>query len=118
MVAELHAAMRAAIADDLNVPLALGKLFELVKEVNKLEGYDRGFASEVLAVLSDVDEVLAVLEPEPDAGLSGEEQQLFEGWVAARAAKDWAQADALRAQLQERGIGVQARKGESTWTRL
>ena len=99
-------------------PLNAFKLFELVKEVNKLDGYDQAFAAEVLAVLKDVDEVLAVLEPEPDTGLSAEEQQLFEGWVAAREAKDWDQADALRSQLQERGIGVQARKGESTWSRL
>ena len=31
--------------------------------------------------------------------------------------KDWPKADELRAQLNERGIQVQARKGESTWSR-
>jgi len=106
----------AAIADDLNAPQALGRLFELVKEVNKLPAFDDAFGAEVQAFLDDIDQVLGFLAPD-EVGLSPEEQGLFDGWVAARAAKDWSQADALRARLAERGIQVQARKGDSTWTR-
>jgi cysteinyl-tRNA synthetase len=111
------AAMREAIADDLNVPAALGKLFELVREVNKLPDFDEVFGREVLAVLDDVDAVLGVLEPEAESGLSPEDQTLFEQWIAARTEKDWASADRLRDELAGHGISVQARKGESTWTR-
>ena len=75
-----------------------------------------GAAELYQAFLDDVDRVFGVLQPEGD-GLSAEEQELFDGWVAARAEKNWDQADALRAQLAERGLSVQARKGESTWTR-
>lgn len=118
MVEGYRAAMRGAIADDLNVPAALGKLFELVREVNKLPPFDTAFGEFVIGILDDVDQVLGVLEPEAEAGLSAEEETLFQGWAAAREGKDWAQADTLRDQLKERGIQVQARKGESTWSRI
>jgi cysteinyl-tRNA synthetase len=111
-----RAAIRAAIADDLNVPQALGKLFELIPYVNKLPAFDDAFGREVEALLDDLDAVLGVLKAPADA-LGAEEQALFDGWVAAREAKDWAQADSLRGQLGELGLQVQARKGESTWTR-
>lgn len=117
MLTKARADIAAAIADDLNVPQALGRLFELVKEVNKLAPFDDAFGAKVEAFLDDVDGVLGVLQPE-ETGLDAEEQGLFDGWVAARAAKDWAQADALRDRLKERGIQVQARKGESTWSRV
>lgn len=117
LLARTRAEIEAAVADDLNVPMALGKLFELVREVNKLEPFDAAYGAEVEALLDDVDAVLGVLRP-PDQSLSAEEQELFDAWVAARAEKDWPRADALRDALRERGIAVQARKGESTWSRL
>ncbi|MCW8140559.1 MAG: cysteine--tRNA ligase [Planctomycetota bacterium] len=108
---------REAVRDDLNVPRALGVLFELVTDVNKLGAWDAAYAQEVQAFLDDADRVLGVLTPEPEA-LSPEEQALFERWKAAREAKDWAAADAARAGLQAKGIQVQARKGaEPTWAR-
>ncbi|MBL4844288.1 MAG: cysteine--tRNA ligase [Planctomycetes bacterium] len=118
LVEGYQAAIRAAIADDLNVPAALGKLFELVTDVNKLPDFDEEFGRFVVSVLDDVDQVLGVLKPEADAGLTPEDQALFTAWGAAREAKDWAGADTIRAQLKEHGIQVQARKGESTWSRI
>jgi len=112
-----RADIAAAIADDLNVPQALGRLFELVKEVNKLAPFDVGFGRQVEAFLDDVDRVFGVLQPDVQ-GLDPEEQALFDGWKAAREAKDWAAADGLRDQLEARGVRVQARKGESTWSRV
>ena len=61
--------------------------------------------------------VAAVVAEIKNAGLSAEEEELFQGWIAAREAKDWSRADELRDQLKERGVQVQARKGESTWAR-
>ena len=111
------AEFRNAIADDLNVPKAVGKLFEMVREVNKLPAFGPEFGAEVRALLDDADCVLGFGSPE-EAGLGEKEQQMFDRWVAARDAKDWKKADSIRAQLFERGIQVQARKGESTWTRI
>ncbi|MCO5170240.1 MAG: cysteine--tRNA ligase [Planctomycetes bacterium] len=108
---------REALRDDLNVPRALGVLFELVTDVNKLGAWDAAYAQEVQAFLDDADRVLGVLTPEPEA-LAPEEQALFDRWKAAREAKDWAAADEARAALQAKGIQVQARKGaEPTWAR-
>jgi cysteinyl-tRNA synthetase len=107
---------RDAIADDLNIPKAMGKLFELVREINKLPDFDIGFGAKVDLLLDDFDEVLGFLKPEQDS-LDLAEQELFDRWVAARAAGDWPAADGIRSELAACGIGVQARKGESTWTR-
>jgi cysteinyl-tRNA synthetase len=115
-LARCAADMREAIADDLNVPRAIGRLFELVREVNKWPDFDASFGAEVEAVLDDIDCVLG-FGPPPVLGLSDDEQALFDRWVAERAAQNWDGADEVRAQLIERGISVQARKGESTWTR-
>jgi cysteinyl-tRNA synthetase len=105
------------VRDDLNLPRALGALFELVTDLNRLGTWDAAFAGEVEAFLDDADRVLGVLKPEQDA-LAPDEQALFERWKAAREAKDWAGADQARAELQAKGIQVQARKGaEPTWAR-
>jgi cysteinyl-tRNA synthetase len=116
---QARAAFRAAVADDLNVPRALAALFELIGDLNrdKLRAFDPAFGREVEALLDDADEVLGVLQPET-VGLDPDEQGLFDGWAAAREAKDWPQADALRDRLTALGIQVQARKGENTWVRL
>ena len=115
-LARARTAFRDAIEDDLNVPRALAALFELVADVNRLGTWDVEFAAAVEAFWDDADRVLGVLAPEADA-LSPEEQALFERWQAARTAKDWAGADAVKAELTARGITVQARKDGATWTR-
>jgi cysteinyl-tRNA synthetase len=116
-LAAKKAELREAIRDDLNVARALGVIFELVTEVNRLGAWSPAFAAEVDAFLDDADRVLGVLKPEAEA-LGPEEQALFDAWKAARDAKDFKRADEVRAQLSARGIQVQARKGaEPTWTR-
>ena len=109
--------IRESISDDLNVPRAVGKLFELVREVNKLPDFGLEFGDEVSALLDDIDQVFGFLAFE-EAGLSREERDLFDRWVAARDEKDWQRADQLKAELAECGLAVQARKGASTWTRI
>lgn len=117
LLAQVAGEIRAAIADDLNVPKAVGKLFELVREVNKLPDFGLEFADQVTGLLDDLDRVFGFLAVE-EGGLTVEERDLFDRWVAARAARDWDLADRLRAGLSERGLAVQARKGSSTWKRI
>jgi cysteinyl-tRNA synthetase len=115
LVEQAQAEFKAGIQDDLNVNRALAAIFTLK---NELRGDLGGVGPAVEAFLADADQVLGFLEPDAVAGLDAEAPGLFDGWVAAREAKDWGQADALREQLKERGIGVQAKKGESSWHRI
>jgi cysteinyl-tRNA synthetase len=91
----------AALAEDFNTAQALGALFEWIREANRRdEPVGRDDLVEMLAVLA-----LANLLDAGDAA-GPEELELLERRVAARAAKDWAEADRLRDELAERGWTV------------
>lgn len=86
-----------AIDDDLNMPQALAVVQEVLK--SDLSGEEK------LATVLDFDRVLGLnLEVSTTEQEVPEEiKNLLEARVAARAGKDWTQADALRAQIEEAG---------------
>jgi cysteinyl-tRNA synthetase len=93
---------RQAVADDLDMPRALVILNELIssREVPDADKY---------ALIASWDQVLGLdLEREARGGWrpSPEIQALVDQRDAARVAKDFAQADALRNRLQEMGLEV------------
>jgi cysteinyl-tRNA synthetase len=100
-----------AMDDDLNVSVALAVLFDFVREMNVLLDADvvsRSEADEVAAVLKRFDGVLGVVgEVEAEEALSKEAEELIAKREAARKAKDWATADALRVRLSELGVVVE-----------
>jgi cysteinyl-tRNA synthetase len=123
-LAEVLAASRetfgAALDDDLNAAAALGAVFDLVRELNRRierRSLSSGDAARALAVLRDLDQVLAVL-PEPEPGLDPEMEALLQAREAARAAHDWAASDRLRDTLADRGIGVEDTRDGQRWRRL
>ena len=77
-----------------------------------------------LEALEAMDVVLGVLtlehEAREDAG--GVDVPLIEQKIAdrdaARAAKDWAAADAIRDELAEMGIAIKDSAGGTTWSRI
>ncbi|MEM6392587.1 MAG: cysteine--tRNA ligase [Planctomycetota bacterium] len=91
----------SALADDLNTAGALAVVFEFV-------GQPVTDQAEAAAVLRRFDSVLAVVEAggEPSASEAFDAQGVCEALDAARAAKDYAAADKLRAQLIEAGYEV------------
>jgi cysteinyl-tRNA synthetase len=109
-----------AVAADLNISLALGAIFELVREGNK-RVFPPGEADAVLGFLRDVDQVLGVLfwtplaerrgseaPPARAAGLAeAEAQALLDRREAARKAKDFATSDRLRDELRKGGWVVE-----------
>ncbi|MCH2104680.1 MAG: cysteine--tRNA ligase [Planctomycetes bacterium] len=119
-VASAAAEFRGAMNDDLNVPKAVAALFTLRGEV--LEGkVNGGGAQAALDLLAEADAVLGVLELEP-AGGGAEEDAEIDALVAARnaarAAKDWAEADRVRDELNARGIVVEdTAEGGTSWFR-
>ena len=101
------------INDDLSFPQVLPLVWEMAKSDLP--------SSEKWALLCDWDSVLGLRLGEAvtqaPASLSPEEQTLLDQRAAARAAKDWAAADRLRADLAARGITVKDGKDGQTWTR-
>ncbi len=93
----------AALADDFNTPTALAAVFDWVREANRREpGTGSDDLHEMLGVLG----LENLLEATDDAGSDDEAQALLEAREAARAARDWAEADRLRDELAARGWQV------------
>jgi len=108
-----------ALDDDLNISGALGELFKIIRESNA--ALDAGalapaHARRLLAWWARINAVLA-LEPETVA-LPTEVQQLLEQRAAARAAKRWADGDALRDAIAALGWTVKDTKDGQKATRL
>jgi cysteinyl-tRNA synthetase len=109
-----------AMADDFNTPIALSVLFDLSHEINKTRDEKLG------ATLKHLANMLGLLNENPDtflqAGVSEEKSTEIERLVQARwdarMARQWAQADEIRAQLLAQGIEVEDGVAGSTWRRL
>ena len=100
-----------AMDDDLNVSVALAVLFDFMREMNVLlddSVVSKNEADEVVAVLKRFDSVLGVVgEVEAEEALPKDAEELMAKREAARKAKDWATADALRVRLSELGVIVE-----------
>ncbi|WP_261541393.1 cysteine--tRNA ligase [Burkholderia multivorans] len=116
----------AAMNDDFNTPVAIAALFELAGEVNRTR--DASLARQ----LKQLAGLLGLLGREPRAFLqqaSGAAQagalsvDEIEAKIAARAAakraKDYAEADRIRAELLDAGVALEDKPGGSTeWRRV
>ncbi|WP_185996013.1 cysteine--tRNA ligase [Nocardioides campestrisoli] len=124
----LPEAFAAAMDDDLGTPAAVAVVHETVREGNRLlaDGGDaREAAEQVLAML----DVLG-LHPADPAWRGGADQEsarltdavdalvgaLLEQRAAARAAKDFATADALRDRIKAAGIEIEDTPSGPRWT--
>lgn len=113
----------AAMNDDLNTPLAVSVLFEMATEVN------RDGSQELASRLKSLAQILGLLGRTGDQfaksgtaaveGLSESEiEALIEQRVEAKAAKDFAKADAIRQTLLDKGIVLEDKRGGATeWRR-
>lgn len=110
---EAHAArFRAAMDEDFNAPAAMAVLFELVGEVN------RGGSAAIARQLAELAGMLGLGLPDVVADPEGEAiQALVEARSAARAAKDYAEADRIRAELDARGVIIDDTPNGTLWRR-
>ncbi|HEY5632618.1 MAG TPA: cysteine--tRNA ligase [Burkholderiaceae bacterium] len=117
---------REAMDDDFNTPVALSVLFEMATELNR--GGSAALARELRALAS----VLGLLGRDPEAarrsGLHGSDaasgalddarvQRMIDERVQAKRNKDYARADAIRAELLAGGIVLEDTPAGTVWRR-
>jgi len=120
-----------AMDNDLNTPKALAALFSFQRRINPAidsKKLSQGDYKLITKALAKVDEVLGVMqfrrESSPviedlqQAIENAEIQSLVDQREDARKLKDYARADAIRAQLKARSVAVQDTPEGPMWRRL
>jgi cysteinyl-tRNA synthetase len=111
-----------AMDDDLNTANALGAVFEYIRETNTAMdsgAFQAGNVPAALRLLARFDEVFDVLNPTVTEGslTDAEIDALAAERQAAKKARDFARADAIRAELLEKGILLEDTKEGTRWKR-
>ncbi len=123
----------SAMDDDFNTALALGFIFELIREINRfLDSRPSGqkakdYILRAVELLSEIGSVLNIFNRTPEEwyrslmkmkGIDISEEDLLKKIVErqeARKAKDWETADSIRKELEEKGIILEDKKDGTTW---
>lgn len=109
IIADAREKFIAAMDDDLNTPVALSHIFNLITQVEKMlaDGtLNKASAQAVLKFLQEIDQVLGVIffgftaEKEK---LPAEIKKLLSEREAARKNKDWDKSDELRKEIEAQG---------------
>ncbi|HBJ98625.1 MAG TPA: cysteine--tRNA ligase [Delftia acidovorans] len=111
------ARFKAAMDEDFGTPEAVAVLFELAAEVN------RSKSAETAGLLKALAGCLGLLQGDPQAFLQAGTSEVDAGAIeaqiaaraAAKAAKDWAEADRIRKALLEQGIVLKDSPAGTTW---
>lgn len=106
VIEEYKAKFQEAINDDLNMPVAMSVIWDVVKNPNK--------SKQLAELLLDFDKVLGVdIEKENEdkvVEIPDEINELIEQRKQARENKDWALSDKIRDELKEKGYIVKDTK--------
>ena len=110
----------AALFDDLNAPEALAALFTFIRRGNaELDrgGSDAGALERARAAFDRIDSVLDIVPEaeQADPELAAWVEERLVARREARARRDFATADAVRAELAERGVVVEDTAGGTSW---
>jgi cysteinyl-tRNA synthetase len=94
--------------DDLNIGIALASLFDFVREINNLldsNSVSKAEAADVGGLMMKFDAVLGIVgKVEVEEALAPDIDVLVQKRELARKAKNWKEADAIRAKLKTMGI--------------
>ncbi len=115
-----EAEFRDALFDDLNAPEALAALFTFISDANReldREGGDSAALNEARRVFATMDGVLDLVPvaTQTDAELALWVEERIAARKAARSARDFAAADAIRDELVARGIQIEDTAQGTIW---
>ncbi|MBO5852267.1 MAG: cysteine--tRNA ligase [Clostridia bacterium] len=108
-----------AMDDDLNTADAIGVLFSMVREINTMiaEGVGKAAIEASITLFDELTNVLGLVYNRKTGDLDSEVEALIEERTAARKARDFARADAIRDQLKEMGIVLEDTPQGVKWSR-
>ncbi|HEY8574070.1 cysteine--tRNA ligase [Phenylobacterium sp.] len=121
---QAHEAVLAALQDDLNTPEAFAALFQLADQVRAaITARDVAAAEGGRDLLLDAGALMGFLGADPqswfqggaDDGLKARVEALLEARQAARAAKNWPEADRIRSELTALNVEVMDGPAGATW---
>jgi cysteinyl-tRNA synthetase len=105
---KLEACFGGSMDMDLDIGTALASLFDFVREINNLldaNMVSKQEAADVGGLMVRIDEVLGVIgEVEVEEALPADIDAMVQKREEARKAKNWKEADTIRAQLKQMGI--------------
>ena len=109
-----------AMEDDLNTADAMGVLFTLVRDINTIiaEGAGKSALSAAAELFDELTGVLGLLYNRKTDDLDSEVEALIAERTAARKAKDFKTADAIRDKLKEMGIVLEDTPQGVKWSRI
>lgn len=114
-VSQYQEKFETALADDLNTPLALSVLYELITEVNKKISSDSlssNDAKEILSLWKKMNSVFGIILS-GQAEIPQEIKELMEKRQQARKGKDFQKSDELRALIEKKGFIIEDTKDGS-----
>jgi cysteinyl-tRNA synthetase len=116
----LEVNFRAHMDEDINAPRAVAALFSYVREANReldTGSWDSQAAAEALAAFDRVMGVLALLpkSTEVDQDLADWVEERIRARELARKNRDYAEADAIRAELASRGVELEDTPQGTRW---
>jgi len=116
---------QSAMEDDFNTPVGLSILFELAHDIQRLRENDLTLAAEQGALLRQLGGVLGILQDDPETFLRTRKEALaidaekIDALIVlrneARAQKNWAEADRVRAELAALSIILEDNAAGTTW---
>lgn len=116
-----------AMDDDFNTPDALAVLFELAREINRLRESDSQQAQQLAECLQYQASILGILQHDPeqflrlgtsqDAADAKKINDLIAARNAARAAKNWQEADKIRDELLNLNVVLEDTAHGTEWRR-
>lgn len=107
----------SAMADDLNISMALASLFDLMRNINRIADdnqLDAAGAEKVLDAFRSFDRIIGCFEVDnvkAEEAVPAEVTALAEARAAARKEKNWAESDRLRDEITKLGYTIKDAPG-------